>query len=260
MPETRRNKHIRNDGKTRKTVRHFNDNYNLNLSNYDDYFLSADDLVGKKFTRLKNWSTDHLRLIDYWIPIQIHITEGLRHLHINFKHHGRLGVETIVADISGNIRIIDCGLNSDGLIYKPEQNSRAPEMDIVAGLKNGLLGSELLDDIFEKKRFLQTVDNLFYNWSMDSFLNSIDIQTDGDVEKFMKLYLRCSDIWSLGVLLLIIYMDFIADPVVSGSNFYRNNHRNQMKIFEGMLNPDPRKRYTVDMVLNELYSMRMDCV
>ena len=260
MPETRRNKHIRNDGKTRKAVCRFNDNYNLNISNYDDYFLSTDDAFGKNFTTLKNWSKDHLRLINYWIPIQIHIAEGLRHLHINFKHSGRLGAETIVVDISGNVKIIDYGLNHNGLIYKPEQNSTAPEMDIVAGLKNGLHGAELLEDIFEKKVFLQTVDNLFYSWSMDGFLNSIDIQTDGDVDKFMKLYSRCSDIWSLGMLLLTIYMDFIADPVVSGSKFYRNNHRNQMKIFEGMLNPDPRKRFTVDMVLNELYSMRMDCV
>lgn len=251
MLETRRNKPLRNDGKTRKMGRHLSNNLMQNISNYDEYFITGQKKSDKSLTKM---SKNHLWLIDHWLAIQIHIAEGLRHIHTNGKHHGLLCSDNINVDISGNVRIVDFGSPV------PELQLLVPELSILAGLKSGLKRSELLDDIFTKNAFLQTVDNLFYNWSMDGFLNSIEIGTDGDLQKFMKTYLPCSDIWTLGCSLFNIYMDFIADSAVSGSKLYRNNHRSQMKIFEGMLNPDPRKRYTVDMVLNELYSMRMDCV
>jgi hypothetical protein len=144
------------------------------------------------------------------------------------------------------------------LDYKPMIDSRAPEMDILSGLKDGISMVELLDDIYEKKAMLQTVDNIFYNYMLESFLDSVDIRGEADLMAFFEKYTKCSDIWSLGQSLLSIYLNLISDPEICGMKFYRNNHRAQMKLFEGMLNPDPRKLYTVDMILNDLYSMRME--
>lgn len=249
MLETRRNKRHIASGKTRKNK--CDGIFMQNISNYSDYFIQADRT--SNYISLKQLSNKS-QLLDLWIPIQIHIVEGLRILHINQKHYGLINSESVFIDISGNAKLVEPVISDYDFIYN---DALAPEYHILAGLKHGFSGDQLLDDIFSKNLFLQKVDNLFYSWPIETFIKSLDTS---DLQKYEKMYLPNADIWSLGHLLFTIYMNFIADSHVLTSKFYKNNHRVQMKIFEGMLNPDPRKRFTVDNILNELYTLRMDCV
>jgi len=195
------------------------------------------------YKSLNEWAKNHMRFVEYFLNVQIQIAEGLHQLQ---KLH------TIKVDNSGNV------LLGSAIEYKKPDycadDSVAPEIDVVTGLETGVKVCDLAEDIFDKRPFLQTLDNVFYNYSLDGFINSLDT----DDLNILKTYEMSSEIWSLGHMLYILYMNAIADPDVLDSEFYRINHRLQMKIFEGMLQPDPRKRFTIDMVLNELYTMKMD--
>lgn len=249
MLETRRNKRHNASGKTRKNK--CGGVFMQSINNYADYFIQADST--SDYLSLQKW-LNKSQLLEFWIPVQIHIVEALRILHINQKHYGLINSESVFIDISGNVKLVEPVYTDYEFIYN---DTLAPEYHILRGLKNGLSGDHLLDDIFSKNPFLQKVDNLFYNWPIEGFVNSLDTS---DLQKYEKMYLPNADIWSLGHLLFTIYMNLIADSDVLRSKFYKNNHRVQMKIFEGMLNPDPRKRFTIDNILNELYTLRMDCV
>ena len=52
-------------------------------------------------------------------------------------------------------------------------------------------------------------------------------------------------------------MEMISDQRMLSSDFYKKNHRNQMMLLKGMLQVDPRYRFTIDQVLTGLYSMRI---
>ena len=195
------------------------------------------------YKSLNEWAKNHMRFVENFLNVQIQIDEGLHQLQ---KLH------TIKVDNSGNV-LLGSTFEYKKLTYCAD-DSVAPEIDVVRGLEAGIKISDLAEDIFDKRPFLQTLDNVFYNYSLDGFINSLDT----DDLKVLKTYEISSEIWSLGHMLYILYMNAIADPDVLDSEFYRINHRLQMKIFEGMLQADPRKRFSIDMVLNELYTMKMD--
>jgi serine/threonine protein kinase len=271
---------LRRRSKTEKSGRHTNsgftiDNYNQyfishcnknnDINNYTSCILSEKKLRTnlKKEERMSEMAKKHTWFMENFINIQIQIAEGLRHFHVRSKNYGNFNADNIRVDISGNVQIVDFGLTCltmddyRDIVYNPSSNNVAPEINVIAGMKEKMDIYKLEDDIFDKKMFLQTIDNIFYNYSLRDFIKSVDIQTDVDGFQVLKTYALCSDIWSMGVMLFILYMNAISDPETMDSSFYENHHLSQMKVFEGMLHVDPRKRFTIDMVLNELYSMRM---
>ena len=275
------------------------------IPHFADYFIVIDDFCeGDDATGDEDWaecrlfSPDHkkmptfmqlrmadggVKLSDYarninamlavWLPLQIHVFEGLRLLHRRRIVHGDLHAGNILVDARGVARIIDFGLSYNlerlkekdavSLTFQPTYDNYPPEMDLLAALKKGIDARRAIEIIYAEKRILTEIEELFpsrYTVVQDlaNFAQRFDIQTGADVKEFVQTFGRATDIWTLGYNFLRIYLIMIATPVVVESDFYRRHHRDQMRLLAGLLAVDPRRRFRVDDALTQLYSMRMD--
>jgi hypothetical protein len=135
--------------------------------------------------------------------------------------------------------------------------------DLLAALKKGIEVRQAIEIIYSEKRLLHEIEELFpsrYTVIQDlaNFAQRISVETGAEVKRFIQVFGRATDIWTLGYNFLRIYLIMIATPVVVESDFYRRHHRDQMRLLAGLLMIDPRRRFTVDDALTALYTMRMD--
>lgn len=220
--------------------------------------------------------SDYVRNVNYvlgnWLELQIHLFEGLRMFHKAGYVHGDLHLGNILVDVSGVPRIIDFGLAYDinkvkekdvvNLSFIPKYDNYAPELDLIAGIRKGLDRHELCEIIYNEKHILQEIDELFPSRysileDMQNFANRINVATPYDVKKYIQLYGSGSDVWTLGYNLLRIYTIMITTPIVIDSAFYKQHHRDQMRLLRELLMVDPRRRLSAEDALTQLYSMRM---
>jgi len=221
--------------------------------------------------RLMEYARNRALLYLNWIRIQIHIIEGLRLLHGRNWIHGDLHHGNIVVDAENNARIIDFGQTYNlaalaskniNLTFLPEYDNYAPELDFVAGQKSGVSQDGLVNQIYTKKRILHKIDEVFPSQNgvlgeLQQFAKFNTVVTDSEIIRYIRSYAKAGDVWTVGYNFFILYMDMLADSKFTNSEFYRRNHGMQMKVLRSMLQADPRKRSTVDNLLNDLYSMQM---
>ena len=224
--------------------------------------------------RLMEYARNRSHLYLNWVRIQIHVIEGLRLLHGRNWIHGDLHHGNIVVDSDDNARIIDFGqtynLSAVGskninLTFSPEYDNYAPELDFIAGLKSGLGDDVAVNKIYTIKRVLRKIDDIFPSQNgvlgdMQNFAKFNNVTSDSDILRYIRAYAKAGDVWTVGYNFFTLYMDLLADSVFTDSDLYRKNHVLQMKVLRGMLQADPRKRSTLDSVLNDLYSLRMGWV
>ena len=221
--------------------------------------------------RLMEYARDRTQLVLNWLKIQTHVAEGLRLLHSANWVHGDLHHGNIVVDEDNVARIIDFGQSynvnnivtkSINLSFLPEYDNYAPELDYIAGIESGLSSLDAINQIYTKKKILYKLDEVFPSQSgvlgdLQTFAKFNEVTSETDIKKYIRAYARAGDIWTLGYNFFTIYMDMLVDQRFIESAFFKRNHGDQMKILRGMLHPDPRRRMPVDIVLKELYSMRM---
>lgn len=221
--------------------------------------------------RLLEYARDRRALINNWLRIQIHVAEGLQLLHKRNWIHGDLHHGNIVVDENNVARIIDFGqsftigsllIKDINLTFLPSYDNYAPELDYVAGLASGFTKEETVNQIYTKKRILYKIDEVFPSQAgvlgdLQQFSRLSDIENDNDIIRYIKTYAKPSDIWALGYDFFNLYMDMLVDSQFTESLFYKRNHGEQMRVLRGMLHPDPRRRLSIDNLLNELYAMRM---
>jgi serine/threonine protein kinase len=218
---------------------------------------------------LSRYMAQRERLYKNWLRIQVNVAEALKQLHVRGWVHGDLHYGNIVIDGLDRARIIDFGMSyninrikdSDiNLSFLPEYDNYAPELDYVAGLNSELDPNNVINQIYTKKRVLDKINDVFP--SAEGVLGELQIfakfhEPPLDAKKFINAYAKPSDIWTLGYDFYTIYMDMLSDQRMISSEFYRKNHRNQMLLLKGMLQVDPRFRFTIDQVLTALYTMRI---
>lgn len=221
--------------------------------------------------RLMEYARNRTYIYLNWVRIQIHVAEGLRLLHSRNWIHGDLHHGNIVVDSDDNARIIDFGQSYNlaalgskniNLTFSPEYDNYAPELDFIAGLKSGFSVDDTVNKIYTNKRVLFKIDDIFPSQSgvlgdMQNFAKFNNVTADSDILRYIRAFAKAGDVWALGYNFFTLYMDMLHDATFTNSEFYRRSHVSQMKIFRGMLQADPRKRSTVDTLLNELYSLRM---
>ena len=221
--------------------------------------------------RLMEYARDRASLINNWLRIQIHVAEGLRLLHVRNWIHGDLHHGNIVIDENNVARIIDFGQSFNltqlyfkdiNLTFLPDYDNYAPELDYVAGIVSGFNSTETINQIYKKKKILYKLDEIFPSntgilGDLQQFAKFNEITTNNDIMRYIKSYAKSSDIWTLGYNFFTIYMDMLVDQQYLESSFYKRNHGDQMRILRGLLHPDPRRRMTIDNLLNELYAMKM---
>jgi len=204
-----------------------------------------------------------------WLRLQINVAESLKQLHVRNWVHGDLHSRNIIIDNLDKARIIDFGQSYNvnrvteqniNLNFLPEYDIYGPEMDYLAGISTGAEPNAVINQIYRSKRILLKIDHLFPSQPgvLDDMQNFAKFHVwPLDVKKYISMYSKPADIWSVGCDFLLIYLDMISDVGFSSTDFFRRNHRNQMLLFRGMLATDPRLRYSIDDVLKELYSMRL---
>lgn len=274
------------------------------IPHYADYFIVIDDFCeGDDATSDEDWADCRLlspdrkrsptfmqlrmkdggvKLSDFvrninatlaiWLPLQIHLFEGLRLLHRRGIVHGDLHTGNILIDASGVPRMVDFGLSYNlgrlkekdvvSLSFLPSYDNYPPEMDLLAALKKGIEKQQAIEIIYTEKRILAEIEELFPSrytvvQDLENFAQRFDIETASDVKKFIQTFGRATDIWTLGYNFMRIYLIMISTPVVVQSEFYKRNHREQMRLLMGLLMVDPRRRLNVDDALTQLYMMRM---
>jgi serine/threonine protein kinase len=209
------------------------------------------------------------RLYTNWLRIQINVAEALKQLHLRGWVHGDLHYGNIVVDSLDRARIIDFGMtyninrirDSDiNLSFLPEYDNYAPELDYIAGLNSGFTSINVINKLYSKKSILDKINDVFP--SAEGVLGELQNfakfhESPLDTKRFINAYAKPSDIWTLGYDFFTIYMDMISDQRMVSSEYYRKNHRNQMLLLKGMLQVDPRFRFTIDQVLTALYTMRI---
>lgn len=262
------------------------------LPNFDDYFVSvpSDDSCEHGFlkpgpkrivpfvqlrmnhsgVKLSEYALNIPNLINNWIHIQIHLAEGLRTLHTRKFVYGDFHFANILVD--DKARLVDFGsfTNLNALVEKdltvnflPVYDNHAPELDIISGLHSDFgTKTEVIREIYNKKSILKEIEEVFPSEKavyseLFGFVQSTDLSTASDALVFIKRWGCASDMWTFGFDFYKLYMLMLALPLVLESNFYKRSHSTQMKIFRGLLHPDPRQRSTVDDVLTELYTLRM---
>ena len=246
------------------------------ISNYDEYFIKEKEDPDWRKCGLFNpgeprvYNGNGITLAEFvrrphdimrvWLPLQIHLFEGLRLLHKNNRPHGDLHFENIMVDNDKPL-IIDFGdeynfndLNDFDISFLPQYDYFPPEIDYFAGIKQNLDTTTIINNICDKKPIIEEYDDLFPSKHSfkERFTNFINLNSDND------LYVCASDIWTLGSSFLRLYILLITTPAFLKSDFYRKYHLEQMRIFQGMLNPDPRLRLTCEDILSELYTMRLN--
>ena len=261
------------------------------FSNHDDYFIIVkvgSHVEGELFNhnptqripfsqlRMRFGSmtlVDYLqkidRLLQNWLSIQIHLAEGLKILHSKGMIHGDLNFSNILIDDDNVPRIINFETNYiltrlteehiKYLTFSPKYDNYAPELDYIAGITNFKNKDLLVDNIYNNKKILSEIDEMFptlngIKHELANFANRVD---DSNVLNFIQKYGRAADIWTFGHNFYRLYMFILTLPIYIESEFYNNHHGAQMKILKGMLQPDPRIRFTADDILTELYTMRM---
>jgi serine/threonine protein kinase len=260
--------------------------------NFNDYFVSvpSNDSCAHRFLKpgpkrivpfvqlrmnhsgikLSEYALNIPNLINNWIHIQIHLAEGLRMLHTRKYVYGDFHFANILVDEKA--RLVDFGVftNLNTLVEKdiavnflPVYDNHAPELDIISGLHSNFgTTTEVITEIYNKKSILKEIEEVFPSQrdvysELIGFVHSTDLTTASDALVFIKHWGCASDMWIFGFDFYKLYMLMLALPLVLESNFYKRSHSTQMKIFRGLLHPDPRKRSTVDDVLTELYTLRM---
>ena len=222
--------------------------------------------------RLSDYARDIKRLLSNWLEIQIHLARALQMLHSRDWIHGDLHLGNILVDENEVVRIIDFGVSYNlktlrekhalYLSFLPAFNNYAPEMDFVAGVHKGLPTNSIVNSIFSKKTILHDIDEIMpmrqsAKETFSRFANLNRPNSAYETLLYLKTYARCSDIWSLGYDFFCLYKLMITSDIVLDSSFYINHHRDQMRILQGMLHPDPRQRLTVESLLTELYTLKM---
>jgi serine/threonine protein kinase len=223
--------------------------------------------------KLSDFSRNINAILAIWLPLQIHVFEGLRMMHTRRIVHGDLHAGNILVDNSGVARIVDFGLSYNldrlkekdtvSLTFMPTYDNYPPEMDLLAALKKGIDVRQAIEIIYTEKRILTEIEELFPNrytvvQDLANFAQRFEIKTGADVKQFIQTFGKATDIWTLGYNFLRIYLIMISTPVVVESDFYKQHHRDQMRLLAGLLAVDPRRRFRVDDALTQLYSMRMD--
>ena len=223
--------------------------------------------------RLSEYARDIEMLLKHWVDIQIHVAQAINLLHKNGWVHGDLHFGNILIDERNVPRLVDFGLSfhlSDlkekdvvQLTFLPKYDNYAPELDYVAGLRKGLSADEVIKTIFEKKGILEEIDELFPSQKsaqrkFEQFAALNTVAAGHETVEYILDYIRCADMWCLGFDLFSLYKLMISNNHVLRSPFYRNHHRDQMHILEGLLHPDPRHRLTSEGLLTELYTLKME--
>lgn len=256
------------------------------FSNHDDYFIivKADNQGGLfnhiskqriPFSQLRMrigsiTMLDYLqnidRLLQNWLPIQIHLVEGLKIMHSKGMIHGDLNFSNILIDDNNVPRIINFENNYNlteadlkYLTFSPKYDNYAPELDYISGITLFENKDLLVDTIYNSKNILSEIDEMFptLNGIKSELANFVNRADDSNALNFIQKFGKAADIWTFGYNLYRLYMFILTLPVYVESEFYNNHHGSQMKILKGMLQPDPRIRFTADDILTELYTMRM---
>ena len=187
---------------------------------------------------LINYISDRERLYTNWLRIQINVAEALKQLHARDWVHGDLHYGNIVVDSLDRARIIDFGLtyninriqDSDiNLSFLPEYDNYSPELDYLAGLNSGLTSTNVINQIYSKKKVLDKINDVFpsANSVLDELHNFAKFHTSPvDVKRFINAYAKASDIWTIGYDFFTIYMEILTDQRLYVS--IKKNHRNQM--------------------------------
>lgn len=266
---------------TRKAVARPIVNSVRGLQNYERYFIVVEDETdcSKPFQRrspsfmqirmlcngerLSDYARNIEGLLKNWLSIQIYIAKGLALLHSNGLVHGDIRcVNILISDSRPYIINFQHGFmlkdaTYTNLDFMPDNNNYAPELDYAAGFANGLNSDSIIQKIFEKKHILEEVDEVFArSLSAEALFKRFAAVNAPD--QVLQKYGFCSDMWSLGYELYTLYKRMISSSYVVNSSFYRQCHRDQMRILGSLLHPDPRQRLTADMLLTELFTIKMD--
>jgi serine/threonine protein kinase len=248
----------------------------FSANSYSDYFVrnpvekeSWFLVYGKQNVHNVEHS-DYTATINYimnnWIEVQIQLAEGLRILHTRNYAYGDFNLTNIIlSDDCSSCRLVDYGscnimkINNDSFTemqFLPHYNNYAPELDYVAGMITGTEAT--VDKIYESKSILNEIDEMYPSSigileELRNFSNRHPITFLNDATLIVKKYGLASDMWAFGYTFFKLYMKFLTIP-----EFFQKYHSRQMRILRGLLHADPRNRFTVDDLLMELYTIRME--
>jgi len=223
--------------------------------------------------RLSDYALRTNLLIDNWLNLQIKIAESVRIIHARNWVHGDIHIGNIVIDNVGVPRIIDFGLSYDlgklkekdvlNMTFLPSYDNYAPELDFIAASRMGVPTQDIIDQIFRSKRLLDEINDIFVSRhsvydELNRFVKNHSIKNSQEAVKFIKHYGKAGDMWTLGFNFYKLYMLLLSVPAFLSSKFYIEQHLSQMDILRGLLHVDPRLRFTIDDLLTQLYTIRMD--
>jgi serine/threonine protein kinase len=243
---------------SRKTRRVKRVNFDVGLlkddPNFSNHFITPRDGATKVSLmqirmlhggqRMNEYILDIERLIENWIHIQIHLAEGLRIFHNRGIAYGNFTFDNILINDE----------NTPLMIYSVEEfisENTAPELDYKFSKEKGHLA---MKTIYSKKQILHEIEEVFP--SRESVLSELIKFSDKYDDTYV--YGAASDMWSFGYHFYKLYMMLLSMPCFMGSEFYTKYHGIQMQIFRGLLRPDPYCRLSIDDLLMELYSLRMN--
>jgi len=222
--------------------------------------------------RLTEYALNIDRLLKNWVNIQIHLALALRILHTRNWVHGDFHFGNIVVDDKDVPRIIDFGLSYNltrlqekdiiNMTFLPSYDNYAPELDYAAGVLTNKSKRSVMEQIYYRKHILKEIDEMFPAQSgvldeLNGFAERHDLVSGGDIVSFLQKYGTMADMWTFGFDFYKLYMLMLSVPSVINSAFYKGHHATQMRILRGLLQPDPRKRFSADNLLTELYALRM---
>ena len=201
-----------------------------------------------------------------------HLLEGGALLALyNYVHYDLHRGNILFDDETGTPRIIDFGfsfsannITTDTLStrwkrYSPDFLYEAPEVTIITGYRKGISLNTLINDVltersvFKTCQFILNMPIAFQSKSFREFwTNSKSIQQK-DWLSFFKYYWTGFDAWSLGVVLLEMYIKFANTSAYTDLADWGQTESHMRKILRGLLKMNPAYRIDCVEALNMFY-------
>jgi serine/threonine protein kinase len=198
-----------------------------------------------------------------------HMVQAVSQLHTLGYGHFDIHTKNILIDEKGVTRLIDFGKSVKGdkvdkeLIerfsfpFTPSFDWQPPELAVMNAIQEGQPASRSVERVFEQKgafRKMQTILGISIvqqEKELREFWNFSQSAQSGRWDAFFRHYWRKFDVWSLGVLgVHILSQLLIRERFVR--MVWQKESASVIPVLKGMVQADPRKRLTIEKVLELL--------